>query len=62
MEDVTVEVMNAVDYSLALKSAASFKIEKAADNLLNYLTYLSKKTPKSGLWHSQYWESYSQPY
>lgn len=43
MKDVTVEVMNAVDYSLALKSAASFKIKKAADNLLNYLTYLSKK-------------------
>jgi hypothetical protein len=38
MKDVTVEVMNAVGYSLALKSAASFKIEKAAENLLNYLT------------------------
>ena len=34
---------NAVGSSPALKSASSFKIEKAADFLLNYLTYLSKK-------------------
>ena len=38
MKHVTVEVMNAVGSSHTKKSAASFKIEKAADFLLNYLT------------------------